>query len=143
VDGSTSPQDARAPGRLTGQYPLNNAMSITPCTPAGLSRGEVQTWVNSQWKILARPGQFSAEINSLLLTTGAFALIERFLASIDCHDIVSSVAVDKRVVGIHARKRRLTVDHEVERLQPRMQLDAAHGNDVLRLEAEVVRLTSE
>jgi hypothetical protein len=39
-------------------------MSITPCTPAALSQGEVQTWVNSQWKILALPGQVSAEINS-------------------------------------------------------------------------------
>jgi hypothetical protein len=42
---------------------LNNAMSITPKTPAAASRGEVQTWVKSQWKFLALPGQFSAEIN--------------------------------------------------------------------------------
>jgi len=27
-------------------------------------RGTVETWVNSQWKYLAAPGQFLAEINS-------------------------------------------------------------------------------
>jgi hypothetical protein len=42
-------------------------MSITPCTPAALSQGEVQTWVNSQWKILALPGQVSAEINTHMI----------------------------------------------------------------------------
>jgi hypothetical protein len=44
---------------------LNNAMSITPWTPAEASRGEVQTWVKSQWKFLAQPGQFLVKINRL------------------------------------------------------------------------------
>jgi hypothetical protein len=28
-------------------------------------RGTVETWVNSQWKYLAAPGQLSVEINTL------------------------------------------------------------------------------
>jgi DNA replication protein DnaC len=41
-------------------------MSITPVTPAETARGGFKTWVNSQRKFAAFPGQFSAEINSHL-----------------------------------------------------------------------------
>ncbi|MDH0615684.1 MULTISPECIES: IS66 family insertion sequence element accessory protein TnpB [unclassified Agrobacterium] len=37
-------------------------MSITPLTPSLFARGRV-TWVKSQWKLSAYPGQFSVEIN--------------------------------------------------------------------------------
>src|SRR4029453_10281693 len=37
---------------------LNNAMFITPSTPAETARGGVKTWVNSQRKFPASPGQF-------------------------------------------------------------------------------------
>jgi hypothetical protein len=43
---------------------LNNAMSITPSTPAENSQGGFRTWVKSQRKFLALPGQLSPEINS-------------------------------------------------------------------------------
>lgn len=46
---------------------LNNAMSNTPWSPARQSQGRVQTWVTSQWKLLASPGQFSAAINIICL----------------------------------------------------------------------------
>uniref|UniRef100_UPI0035C75EA3 hypothetical protein n=1 Tax=Sphingobium yanoikuyae TaxID=13690 RepID=UPI0035C75EA3 len=42
---------------------LNNAMSNTPWSPARQSQGRVQTWVTSQRKLLASPGQFSTAIN--------------------------------------------------------------------------------
>jgi hypothetical protein len=32
-------------------------------TPAENSRGEVKTWVNSQWKIWHQVGQFSMKLN--------------------------------------------------------------------------------
>jgi hypothetical protein len=38
-------------------------MSITPSTPAETARGGFKTWVNSQRKFAAPPGQFSLEIN--------------------------------------------------------------------------------
>jgi len=41
-------------------------MSITPMSPAISQQGWVQTWVTSQWKNRPIPGQFSAEINSLV-----------------------------------------------------------------------------
>ena len=44
---------------------LKNAMSNTPVTPAWSRRESVQTWVNSQWKNPASPGQISTEINTL------------------------------------------------------------------------------
>lgn len=34
--------------------------------PALQSQGRVQTWVTSQWKLLASPGHFSVAINRLL-----------------------------------------------------------------------------
>jgi CheY-like chemotaxis protein len=40
-------------------------MSITPVTPAETARGGFKTWVNSQRKFAAPPGQFSVEINIL------------------------------------------------------------------------------
>jgi hypothetical protein len=40
-------------------------MSNTPFVSAKARRRSVQTWVKSQWKNLALPGQFSAEINKL------------------------------------------------------------------------------
>src|ERR1700749_3504911 len=42
---------------------LKNAMSNTPLAPAWSRRGSVQTWVKSQWKNPASPGQFSVEFN--------------------------------------------------------------------------------
>src|ERR1700755_122789 len=42
---------------------LNNSMLITPLPPLR-SRGEVRTWVNSQWKNSGFPGQLSVEINT-------------------------------------------------------------------------------
>jgi hypothetical protein len=39
-------------------------MSITPLTPAENSQGGFRTWVKSQRKFLALPGQLSAEINT-------------------------------------------------------------------------------
>lgn len=43
---------------------LNNAMSITPCSPDPKAREKVRTWVKSQWKLTSPPGQFSAAINN-------------------------------------------------------------------------------
>ncbi|MBB5684794.1 2,4-dienoyl-CoA reductase-like NADH-dependent reductase (Old Yellow Enzyme family) [Sphingobium boeckii] len=43
---------------------LNNAMFNTPWSPAHQSQGRVQTWVTSQWKLLASPRHFSAAINT-------------------------------------------------------------------------------
>mgnify|MGYP003655626283 CR=1 FL=1 len=42
-------------------------LSNTPWSPAHRSQGRVQTWVTSQWKLLASPGHFSAAINNLSL----------------------------------------------------------------------------
>ena len=44
---------------------LKNAMSNTPFAPASSRRGNSQTWVKSQWKNPACPGQISAEINNV------------------------------------------------------------------------------
>ncbi|MHB1304165.1 MAG: amidohydrolase family protein, partial [Acidiphilium sp.] len=41
-----------------------NAMSNTPFAPACSRRGKSETWVKSQWKNPALPGQISAEINT-------------------------------------------------------------------------------
>jgi hypothetical protein len=38
-------------------------MSNTPCASVKTRRKHVETWVNSQWKNPARPGQSSAGIN--------------------------------------------------------------------------------
>jgi hypothetical protein len=38
-------------------------MWITPLSPSHIAGGRV-TWVKSQWKSCAKPGHFSAEINS-------------------------------------------------------------------------------
>ena len=35
--------------------------------PRCSQQGEVQTWVNSQWKISANPDQVSVEINMLII----------------------------------------------------------------------------
>ena len=42
---------------------LKNAMSNTPRSPAQEARGNVQTWVNSQWKNPPKTGQFSVAFN--------------------------------------------------------------------------------
>ncbi|WP_348270785.1 DUF1214 domain-containing protein, partial [Rhizobium sp. Root268] len=36
--------------------------------PAENMRGTVETWVNSQWKYLAAPGQLSVEINNIVFS---------------------------------------------------------------------------
>src|SRR6185312_9479345 len=54
---------------------LKNAMSNTPVAPAWSRRGSVQTWVNSQWKNPASPGQFSVEINSTLTLANALTSV--------------------------------------------------------------------
>ena len=43
-------------------------MSITPSLPAETARVRFKTWVKSQWKLSAFPGQISVEINTLLFT---------------------------------------------------------------------------
>ncbi|MCZ8270773.1 MAG: hypothetical protein O9306_09520, partial [Beijerinckiaceae bacterium] len=45
---------------------LNNAMSITPCSPDANARERLRTWVKSQWKLVDRPGQFSMQINKTI-----------------------------------------------------------------------------
>ena len=42
---------------------LSNFMSITPSLPAETARVRFKTWVKSQWKLCAFPGQISVEIN--------------------------------------------------------------------------------
>jgi len=53
-------------------------MSITPSLPAETARVRFKTWVKSQWKLSAFPGQISVEINKLLiwLVEGTFEQVE-------------------------------------------------------------------
>jgi len=44
-------------------------MSITPSLPAETARVRFKTWVKSQWKLSAFPGQISVEINKYAKTT--------------------------------------------------------------------------
>ncbi|WP_293981594.1 hypothetical protein, partial [Sphingobium sp.] len=49
------------------------------------AKGRVQTWVTSQWKLLASPGHFSAAINTLYFDNAC-----------PTHDIMDTVGIWQR-----------------------------------------------
>jgi hypothetical protein len=81
---------------------LNNAMSNTPWSPARQSQGRVQTWVTSQRKLLAFPGQFSTAINMRSWNGGTITVIaddQGFLFEDRTYRSLSAIA--KEVTGAH------------------------------------------
>ena len=53
-------------------WTLRQSFHLSPCpnSPGHLSQpGQVRTWVNSQWKFPAKPGQFSTALNNIAVVS--------------------------------------------------------------------------
>ena len=95
-------------------------------------RGTVETWVNSQWKYLAAPGQLSVEINTLVgvVDAGSYALAAEALGKSQSSVSYAVAQIEERtgvqIFRIQGRKAVLTAEGKAVYLRARYLLSEAN-----------------